>query len=88
MVCETFGCPPDVAERQEWAVVQAIQDYRAAMLARDLFNSGRKGFEQLRKRPELQRILLEMYRVQSGNNVTLEHVFAVMGERGDESEDG
>ncbi len=53
MICETFGCLPDEAERQDWATVQAILDYRAAHRAIDLFNQGKEGIEQLQGQPAL-----------------------------------
>lgn len=84
-MCEAFNCPPDVARRQEWTEVQAIFDYRLALAARDLFNQGAKGFEELNKRSELQRILLEMHRAQVGQHVTLDDVMSAM--QRDEGED-
>ena len=87
-VCEAFNCTPDVAERQDWALVQAILDYRAARLAVDLMNDGSRGYEQLVKRPELQDILLRMHRAQQGDQVTYDDVVRAMATEDDDGERG
>lgn len=73
-ICESFGCTPDVAERQDWQKVKSILDYRAAKAAVSLFNGGKQGLEALLKQPHLQELLLEMHRAQSGIDVTMDQV--------------
>lgn len=70
-VCEAFGCPPDVAERQNYGLVSAILDYRAAMRAREVFNqpNKRQAFDQLRANPRLLEILALMRRAQAGQSL-------------------
>ncbi len=77
-VCEVFSCPPDVALRQDWHLVQAILEERAARRAVDLFNQGGEGFEALKQSPGLQEVLLEMHRAQSGAGVSLDDVYRTM----------
>jgi hypothetical protein len=63
-VCETFGVPPDVAERQPWVLTRAVLDYRNAKSGLDLINGERPGFDELAKHPGTQDLLVEMLRAQ------------------------
>ena len=83
MVCEAFGCPPDVAERQDWALVTAVLEYRAAKAAIDLFNAGSRGVAELQKQPGLVALLLEINRAQ-GAPTTEAALMADMAGRGGE----
>lgn len=67
-VCELFGCPPSVAVEQDWGLVEAIADYRAARAARDAMNDPdrKRGFATLRDSPGLLRALAYMARAQQG----------------------
>ena len=38
IVCEAFGCPPDVALRQDWRLVKGILEYRLAESAKRQHN--------------------------------------------------
>lgn len=71
-----FGCTPDVAERQDWTLVQQIIDYRNARTAIDLFNRGREGAEQLAEHPSLMELLREMWRAQSGKPIGQEEMLS------------
>ena len=68
MVCEEFGCTPDIAVRQDLVLVRRILDYRAAMLAREKFNEKDKGaaFAYLQEHPRLLEVLALMSRAQRG----------------------
>ena len=68
MVCEEFGCTPDVAARQDLVLVRRILDYRAATVAREKFNEKDKGaaFEYLQAHPRLLEVLALMSRAQRG----------------------
>lgn len=83
-VCSAFGCPPDVAGRQDWALVQAILDYRQAREAIALFNRGRSGVEEMGRRPEMQEMLLRLVKAQEGEGATLEHAMAKMEAQAEE----
>lgn len=76
MVCQAFNCPPDVAERQELPLVVGVLDARAAREALRLFNDGKRGAAELGKRPDLQRLLLDLVRAQGATNATWESVIA------------
>lgn len=76
MVCQAFGCPPDVAERQDWPTVIGILEARAAKEALRLFNGGKRGLAELGKRPDLQRLMLAMVRAQGSPDATWESVVA------------
>lgn len=71
-ICEAFGCPPDVAERQDPRLVRAVIDYRNAKQAIAWFNDGERGQEQLAKYPELGTLLLELVRAQGGAAATVD----------------
>lgn len=61
-----FGCTPKEALDQPLALVQAIADYRAARLAVDSLNQGRKGAQALARNPGLMQVLTYMSRAQRG----------------------
>ena len=64
MICEAFGCTPAEALQQDWRLVEAVLDYRAAGQAAELLaNEG--GAELLAQQPALQRLLLDMRRAQN-----------------------
>lgn len=63
-LCSTFGCPPDVAERQDWPLARDIIDYRNAQAAVRLFNGSREDRARLGETPALMAILLEMQQAQ------------------------
>jgi hypothetical protein len=63
IVCDAFGCTPDVARRQDWDDVKSILDYRLAVAAKDQHN--RKVEEMT---PEMVRIWKEM--IEAANEVT------------------
>lgn len=71
-VCEAFACTPAEALAQDWGLVQAILDYRAALAARDAFNHKDKaqGFEVLTRNPRLLEVLAMMSRAQRGESLT------------------
>jgi hypothetical protein len=64
-VCEAFGCTPDEALRQDWGLVTAIFDYRAANQAVKSFND-KDGFTVLERNPQLIEVLARMARAQRG----------------------
>ena len=64
MICEAFGCTPAEALRQDWRLVEAVLDYRAAERAAALLASD-GGDELLAQQPALQRLLLDMRRAQN-----------------------
>lgn len=64
MICEAFGCTPAEALQQDWPLVEAVLDYRAAERAAALLAS-EGGAEQLAQQPALQRLLLDMRRAQN-----------------------
>ena len=68
VVCEEFGCTPDIAVRQNLVLVRRILDYRAATMARDKFNEKDKGaaFDFLQAHPRLLEVLSLMSRAQQG----------------------
>lgn len=70
MICREFGCPPDVAQRQDWPTVLAVLEFRALEQAIDLMGQ-RGGMAELEKRPELVALLLETHRAQFGTATTL-----------------
>tara|TARA_R110000824_G_scaffold126285_5_gene285819 strand:+ start:3186 stop:3392 length:207 start_codon:yes stop_codon:yes gene_type:complete len=39
IVCESFGCTPDVALKQDWNLIRQILDYRMAENSKVAFNS-------------------------------------------------
>lgn len=87
-MCVAFGCTPDVALRQDWALVQAILDYRTAKAAIDLFNGGKEGAEELLKHPEMGAILVDMYRAQVDEDVTVAQMMATRQETETETDSG
>ena len=64
MICEAFGCTPAEALQQDWPLVEAVLDYRAAERATALLAS-EDGAELLAQQPALQRLLLDMRRAQN-----------------------
>ena len=64
VICEAFGCTPAEALRQDWPLVEAILDYRAAERAAALLAS-EGGAERLAQEPALQRLLLDMRQAQN-----------------------
>ena len=64
VICEAFGCTPAEALRQDWPLVEAVLDYRAAERAAALLAS-EGGDELLAQQPALQRLLLDMRRAQN-----------------------
>lgn len=64
MICEAFGCTPAEALQQDWPLVEAVLDYRAAAQAAELLAS-EGGAEVLAKQPALQRLLLDMRQAQN-----------------------
>lgn len=68
VVCEEFGCTPDIAMRQDLVVVRRILDYRAAMMAKEKFNDKDKGaaFDFFHAHPRLLEVLTLMSRAQRG----------------------
>ena len=64
MICQAFGCTPAEALQQDWPLVEAVLDYRAAERAAALLAS-EGGDEQLAQQPALQRLLLDMRRAQN-----------------------
>mgnify|MGYP001616194586 CR=1 FL=1 len=87
-MCVAFGCTPDVALRQDWALVQAILDYRTAKAAIDLFNGGKEGAEELLKQPHLGAILVAMHRAQVGEDVTVGQMMDARRQTEMEADDG
>ncbi len=92
-VCEAFGCPPDVAARQDPALVRAVLDYRNAHTARDLYDAPDKAraFATLARNPELSLLLARMRRAQEGADLSLASEaegMAVAAEYRDASEEG
>ena len=39
IICDMFGCTPDVAIKQNYKTVRAIMDYKMAEQAKEVFNS-------------------------------------------------
>ena len=64
VICEALGCTPAEALQQDWPLVEAVLDYRAAERAAALLAS-EDGAELLAKQPALQRLLLDMRRAQN-----------------------
>ena len=64
MICEAFGCTPAEALKQDWPLVEAVLDYRAAERAAALL-AGENGAERLAQHPALQRLLLDMCSAQN-----------------------
>lgn len=64
VICEAFGCTPAEALHQDWPLVEAVLDYRAAERAAALLAS-EDGAELLARQPALQRLLLDMRRAQN-----------------------
>lgn len=71
----------------DWRQLMAILDYRRAHAAIDLLNSGSRGFEELRKRPDLAELLVEMGRAQSGGGLTLDVMLANKAAESPDDED-
>lgn len=65
-VCESFGCTPEDAERQDSVLVRAILDYRNARWAVDAFNDRQHGAATMQRNPHLGNLLVEMLKAQSG----------------------
>lgn len=84
VVCEAFGCTPDIAERQHQPTVHRILEYRAARQAVDLFNGSPETRKILSQRPELQQLLIDMHRAQSGAEMTTDQLMEIAGD-GDSS---
>lgn len=63
-MCETFGCLPDEAERQDPQLVRRIIQYRNAKLAVSWFNEPGKGIERLQEHPALVTLLTAMREAQ------------------------
>ena len=63
-VCDAFHCTPKEALVQDWTLVQGVFDYRNAKTAVELFNQGKKGVEELGKKPALMNLLVELHRAQ------------------------
>jgi hypothetical protein len=77
-----------MAMREDWMLVRRVLDYRNAQAARDLFNAGPKGFEQLAKSPGLVTLMLEMTRAQTGNDaLSRDQMMAGLQERVPSGED-
>lgn len=76
MLCQEFGALPSEMEREDWATVSAIMDYRRARRAVELVNGGESGYEELCQRADLTDILLAMARAQGGTDATVEQVAA------------
>lgn len=64
IVCEAFGCTPKEAEEQDWALVQAILDYRAVQVPLDLMKQGDTGAKVLASQPSLLQPLEQIRRAQ------------------------
>ena len=64
LICEAFSCTPAEALKQDWPLVEAVLDYRAAERAAALLASD-DGAELLAQQPALQRLLLDMRRAQN-----------------------
>jgi hypothetical protein len=62
VVCEAFGCTPDVAERQDWHVVNSILRYRAAKAAHHAFLRG-----TLADEPALQALYSDLVAARNGD---------------------
>lgn len=82
VVCDTFGCTPDVARRLDWRDVRAILDYRNAQAAIDLFNQGGKGLAELQRHPHLGQLLVDLHRAQDAP-ASLDAIYADMRGRGE-----
>lgn len=74
-------------EQADYRKLAAILDYRRAQAAIDLFNGGKRGLEQLEKRPDLAAILLEMGRAQAGAALTLDHMLTAKAAEQPDEED-
>jgi hypothetical protein len=68
VICEAFGCTPAEALRQDWHLVEAVLDYRAARAAIDVMNGpeASRSFETLKRNPRLVEVLSMMARAQRG----------------------
>jgi len=64
IVCEAFGCTPDVAEKQDWSLVQAILDYRNAKVPLELMQQGEAGAKAMAAHPDVMNPIGELYRAQ------------------------
>lgn len=85
-MCEAFHCTPDVAEQQDFALVQRILEYRKAKAAVAAFDRGAKGVKVLQSHPDWLELLAEMHRAQLNTEVTGVQLLADMDER--EADDG
>ena len=86
-VCEAFGCPPSVALQQDWALVQAVFDYRNAGYAVDLLDQGASGFDKLAQSPYLTELMLGMLRAQTGDpSLSIEDALGVASARAEEAD--
>ncbi len=71
-ICEAFGCTPAEAVRQDWALVQAVLDYRNARVALELLNAVSSGDgatseaarRRLEENPGLGTLMIELHRAQ------------------------
>lgn len=89
-VCELFGGYPGPggAEQQDYRLVIAISDYRAAREAVRLFNEGRKGMEHLNANQPLLDLLVELARIQTGvEGIEARHLMMQMHANAPETED-
>lgn len=63
-MCESFGCLPSEAEREDPARIDAILEYRAAKLAVSWMNEGTAGAQKLADHPEMLTLLKLLYEAQ------------------------
>lgn len=82
-ICEAFHCTPDVAERQDFALVQRIFEYRKAKAAVAAFDRGASGVKTLQEHPDWLELLAEMHRAQLDTEITGAQLLADMAERED-----
>lgn len=62
-VCRMFECPPDVAERQDWQLVQRVMEWAAFEHAVTLYRDPKRRGE-LAQQPGLVAVLIEARRAQ------------------------
>jgi hypothetical protein len=95
-ICAAFGCTPDVAVQQDFALVAAIFDYRKAQAAMGLFRMKDRAaaFDALQRSPELANMMIRMRRAQAGPGDALAAgndaagILALYREDDDEGEEG
>lgn len=71
VICEAFGCTPAAAEEQDPALVDAVLDYRHALIAKRLWSATTakeqgRNFEILAENTHLLVLLGRMRRAQTG----------------------